>query len=82
MKKILIGILIGWILHMLYFDSIIIYQHKLIEKCPENEILDETGTSQCLKNANNIYDKFYSKYFGIYYLLTYKKVVTGPWKAE
>lgn len=77
MKKILLGVIIGFIIHMLYLDFILIKQHHIIDNCP---IVD--NKSECLKYGNATSERFYFKYFGIYSLIPWRHVVTGNWKLE
>lgn len=82
MKKLMMGVLIGFISHMLYLDAILIRQHQIIDKCPLDENPDKDGNLTCLKYGNGTPNRFYGKYFGIYALIKWDNVVTGPWRPE
>lgn len=82
MGKLLVGLVLGFTLHMLYLDGILIKQHQIIDSCPLDEIPNKDGTLNCLRYGNDTADRFYGKYFGIYRLIKWKSVVTGPWRPE
>ncbi len=77
MRNTLLGVLLGMILHMIYLDLLVINQHLLLEKCDVN-----SDDNQCIIDAQNSYDKFYGKYFGVYRLLNYNNISTGKWQME
>lgn len=80
--KIFIAIIIGFTIHMLYLDSILIVQHQIIDLCDINEKPEKDGTLPCLKYGNETANRFYFKYFGIYSLIPWKNIVTGGWRLE
>lgn len=82
MKKILFGLFLGFIVHMLYLDCILIKQHQIIEKCPINEIPNKDNILPCLKYGNDTPDRYYLKYFGLYRLVNWDHIYTGKWKME
>lgn len=82
MKKILSGIVLGWVLHMGYLDSILLYQMYLVSSCDMNEQEDENGELPCLRHANQTSQRFYSKYFGAYLLMTWPGVVLPDWTVQ
>lgn len=67
---------------MLYLDIILVRQMSIIEKCDLNEKPDTDGTLPCLKYGNGTVDRFYSKYFGVIYLLPWSRSIVGPWRPE
>lgn len=82
MKKYLLLIIFGWILHMSYLDYILLKQHQIIDACDVNEEPDKNGILPCLKQGNDTPNRFYLKYFGIYTLVKWNNIVTGPWELE
>lgn len=82
MKKLVVGILLGFALHMLYLDAILVKQHYIIDNCPQEEKADKNGELPCLKYGNSTSSRYYGKWFGIYSLIPWKQVVTGPWRPE
>jgi hypothetical protein len=82
MKKLFLGIILGFVVHMLYLDGILIRQAYIVDHCPDNEKPDKHGNLPCLMYANEIQHRVYLKYFGIYRLIKWNKLVTGKWKAE
>lgn len=82
MKKLVFCFILGFVIHMLYLDSILLRQHYIIDHCPLDEKADKNGELPCLRYGNDTANRFYLKYFGIYYLIHWKQVVTGPWRPE
>lgn len=75
-------ILLGFILHMLYLDAIIIYQRSELNKCPLEDIRQSAQNNECIEKASNITDRFKFKYFNIVELLRFEKFGKAKWNME
>jgi hypothetical protein len=82
MKKFILAMLLGWSLHMLYFDFILIKQHQNLDACDLDTPRDKDGSLPCVDEAQRTYTKYYGKYFGIYSLIKWDKIITGGWRPE
>lgn len=86
MKKIILCLCLGWIIHMLYIDFIFIYQINYINNCPELNIKDYNKTHpndvKCMEYGNSIDNNFKLKYFNIANLIKWKNVQLGEWSMQ
>lgn len=73
-------IAVGFILHMLYLDLILIQQHRYLDSCPQNVSVSED--EKCMEYSNKTSDRYYLKYFGIYYLIKWDYIHTGKWSVQ
>lgn len=71
MKKLFLGLFLGFVIHMLYLDGILIHQHIVMSKCDVYEQPNKDGVLPCLRYANETPSRFYLKYFGIYQLIDF-----------
>ncbi len=80
--KALLYILSGVVVHMLYLDSIFIYEMKKADKCfVKYDEVDEKKATDCLLHLNSASQRYKGKYFGIDSALKYEKIVT-KWKMQ
>ena len=82
MKKSLFLVTLGFIIHMLYLDFIIYQKYSIISGCDINEKPLKNGVLPCLKYGNETPTRYKFKYFGIAELLSFKNLITGPWRFE
>jgi hypothetical protein len=75
--KLLRYVLLGFVIHMLYIDAILVHRENKIDNCYKSDKSDE-----CFAYATTIPDRFYLKYFNIAGLLGYERIGNTKWRME
>jgi hypothetical protein len=80
MKKLLLTLLAGFVLHMLYMDLILIKQTADLNNC--FKATNKFEFFMCVQSAQNVPAKFYGKDLGLYQLIPWNNLGKVPWRFE
>lgn len=87
MKKVLMGLVLGYVMHMLYLDGIAIYETKKFDACLTEAFnqQDPVMVDECVHMATDgvsLYSMHKGKFFNIAMLLSYKHLHPASWRME
>lgn len=71
----------GILIHMLYIDSIFIYETKVADKCFVKYEKNEVKSRKCLERLNSASHRYKGKYFNLVSALSYQKI-SLMWSME